>query len=531
MKRYDTIIIGGGHNGLTAAFYLASAGLTPLVLERRDVVGGAAITGELHPGFRCPTLAHATGPLHPDVIRDMQLRRHGVQMIEPDLRLFAPLPDGGALRLYEQAERSAEEIAKLSTRDAERYREFDTVLRQLAELVADALWRTPLSLDSPTANDVWHLLKTGRRFHALGKSNGFRLLRWLPMPVADLVTEWFETDIVRAVIAARGIYGTFFGPRSAGSGAALLLQAALNGHVTPTATSARGGMGAITQAMAVAVKAAGGDVRTGADVARVTIKDGTAAGVVLADGEEIPAGTVVSNADPKHTLLRLVGPGELDPGFVAKIQHYRTAGTLAKMNIALDGLPRFTALKSATTTESAAALSGRIHIGPDLDYLERAFDAAKYGRFSERPYLDITIPTLSDPALAPDGRHVLSVCAQFAPHTLRDDDWKKQRDALGDVIVKALAEYAPNITGLILHRQVITPSDLEATYGLTGGHIFHGEHALDQLFTMRPLLGWAQYRTPINGLYLCGAGTHPGGGVTGACGMNASREILKDRGK
>lgn len=531
MKQYDALVIGGGHNGLITAFYLAKAGVKPLVLERREVVGGAVITGELCPGFRCPTLAHASGPLHPDIVRDLRLHQHGVQMIHPDPRLFAPLPDGRGLLVYAAAAHTADEVAKLSVRDGARYREFHATLQQLGEMLGEMLWRTPPSIDTPTPNDVWHLLKAGRRFHGLGRANGFRLLRWLPMPVADLAAEWFESDILRAIVAARGIYGGSCGPRSAGSGATFLLQAALSGHPVATASSARGGLGAITQGMAAAAKAAGADIRTVADVTRIETTSGKVTGIVLADGEQIAASIVVSNADPKRTLIDLISPGELEPAFVAKMQHFRASGTVAKVNLALDGLPAFTALKSATKLETVAALSGRVHIGPDVDYLERAFDASKYGRFSERPYMDLTIPTLTDPALAPDGRHVMSIGVQFAPRTLRDAEWPKARNDFGDAVVRELCTYAPNLEELILHRQVLTPLDLEETYGLSGGHIFHGEHALDQLFNMRPLPGWANYRTPIRGLYLCGAGTHPGGGVTGACGMNASREILKDRGK
>ena len=531
VKGYDAIIIGGGHNGLVTAFYLARAGVRPLVLERREEVGGAAITGELCPGFRCSTLAHAAGPLHPDVVRDLALHRHGVQLIEPDPRLFAPLPDGRAVVLHASAKRSAQSIAALSARDAERYLAFDDCVARLGEVLGDLVWRPPPSTDSPTPNDLWQLLKSGRRFHGLGKRDGFRLLRWVPMAVADLVAEWFETDIMQAIVAARGIYGMNLGPRSGGTGAALLLQQTLGRHTLAPATSAKGGLGAITAGMAAAARAAGVEIRTEAEVARVDVQDGTAAGVTLGDGTHIAAPVIVSNADPKRTFLELLDPGDLDPSFVGLVQRYRAAGTMAKVNLALDGLPTFTALESTRTGDRTTALGGRIHIGPDIEYLERAFDASKYGAYSERPYLDVTIPTVTDPALAPDGKHVMSICAQFAPYTLREGKWRTARNGLGDTVIRELATYAPGLEDRILHRQVLTPADLETTYGLTGGHIFHGEHALDQLFTMRPLLGWAQYRTPVAGLYLCGAGTHPGGGLTGACGLNASREILKDLGK
>jgi phytoene dehydrogenase-like protein len=347
------------------------------------------------------------------------------------------------------------------------------------------------------------------------------------MAVADLVSEWFETELLRATIAARGIYGAFAGPWSAGTSAALLLQAAASGHATGPASFVRGGMGALSQALLSAATAAGATIRTGADVAAIRVRDGRASAVVLGGGEEIEARAVVSNADPRHTFLRLVDPTELEPDFLNKIRNYRSTGAAAKLNLALSGLPSFSALKKADG-DGAERLRGRIHIGPDIDYLERAFDAAKYGDYSMQPYMDITIPSLVDSSLAPTGAHVMSVYVQFAPYKLKEGDWVSRRDEFADRVLKVLSNYAPDLTELIVARQVITPLDLEQTYGLTGGHVFHGEMSLDQLFTFRPLIGWAQYRTPIEGLYLCGAGTHPGGGVTGAPGANASREILKD---
>jgi phytoene dehydrogenase-like protein len=347
------------------------------------------------------------------------------------------------------------------------------------------------------------------------------------MAVADLVAEWFETELLRATIAARGIFGACAGPWSAGTSTALLMQAAIDGHAAGPASFVRGGMGALTQALAEAGRAAGVKIRTGADVAGIRIKDGMATAVVLKDGEEIRARTVISNADPRHTFLRLVDPTDLDPDFLNKIRNYRSQGAAAKVNLALAGLPSFSALKKAGR-DGAARLSGRIHIGPEIDYLERAFDDAKYGDYSRQPYMDITIPSLTDPSLAPAGAHVMSVYVQFAPYRLKEGDWSSRREEFGDAVLKTLSHYAPGLREQVVGRQVITPLDLEQTYGLTGGHIFHGEMALDQFFSFRPLIGWAQYRTPVAGLYLCGAGTHPGGGVTGAPGANASREILKD---
>jgi phytoene dehydrogenase-like protein len=383
---------------------------------------------------------------------------------------------------------------------------------------------TPPSIDDPSLGELWRLLGVGRKFRALPRRDAFRLLRWGPMAVADLVSEFFESELLRATIAARGIYGTFAGPWSAGTCLRILMGAALDANAAGSATFVRGGMGALTQALAAAAKAAGAEIRTGAAVARIATRDGRATGVVLSTGEELPARAIVSNADPKRTLLGLVDPVDLDPDFLRKIQNYRSTGTIAKVHLALNALPAFTAARNG----AAGALAGRIHIGPEIDYLERAYDAAKYGDFSPHPYCDVTIPTLTDPSLAPNGKHVMSVVAQFAPSNLKGGDWAARREALGDAVVDTIAAYAPNLKSLVAHRQVLTPRDLEDTYGLTGGHVFHGENALDQIFTMRPLLGWAQYRTPVRGLYLCGSGTHPGGGVTGAPGANAAREVARD---
>jgi len=522
----DTIIIGAGHNGLVTAFYLARAGHKPLVLERRPVVGGAAITDEFYPGFKCSTLAHSSGPLRADILREMQLAHHGLEIIRPETTVFAPSPNGRALILHADPARSAIEIARFSRKDAEKYVEFRRALGRIAGVLNHILATTPPCLDRPSAEDLWGLVKTGRGLRSLGKKEMLRLLRWGPMAVADLVAEWFETELLRATIAARGIFGTALGPRSAGSSALLLLRAATDGDPAGAASFPRGGMGALTQAMAAAASRAGAEIHTGAEVARILVKGDAASGVALANGEEIAAKTVISNADPRRTFLRLLDPIYLEPDFLAKIQHYRCLGTTAKVNLALSGLPAFSALEGPVGGDAEA--QARIHIGPEVDYLERAFDDSKYGDFSRQPYLDITIPSLSDASLAPAGRHVMSIYVQYAPYRLKRGDWQSQREALGDTVVNTLATYAPNLPDLLLHRQVITPQDLEETYGLTGGHIFHGELALDQLFTMRPVLGWARYRTPIKGLYLCGSGTHPGLGLTGASGRNAARQILKD---
>jgi len=518
----DIVIIGGGHNGLITAFYLAKAGYKPLLLERSAQVGGAAITDEFHPGFRCSTLAHSAGPIRPDVVRDMELEKHGVVFITPDICVTALSPDGRALSLYQDADRSAKEIAAFSQKDAVKYPEFQQSLSKISKVIADALATPPPNIDDPSRGDLWSMLKTGRAIRKLGKKDMFRLLRWGPMAVADLAAEYFETELLRAVVAARGVFGTFLGPWSAGSALVLLIRAAGDHFPAGSAHFAAGGMGAVTQAMAAAATAAGAEIRTSAEVIEIHVKNGAATGVLLSTGEEILAKAVISNADPKRTLLKLTDPVHLSPDFVQKLQHYRGNGTVAKVNLALSGLPKFTALANG----DSSALRGRIHIGHEIDYIERAFDESKYGNFSRQPYLEVTIPSLTDRTLAPEGKHVMSVYMQYAPYKLKGD-WEQQRKALGQTVVQTLAQYAPNLPELILTHQIITPRDLEEKYGLTGGQIFHGELALDQFFTMRPLLDWARYKTPIENLYLCGSGTHPGAGLTGGSGANAAREILR----
>jgi phytoene dehydrogenase-like protein len=518
----DVIIIGGGHNGLVTAFYLAKAGFKPLVLERRPQTGGAAITEEFSPGFRCSTLAHSAGPLLPEIVSDMQLARHGLKLVIPEVAVTALSPDGRALILYKDVTRAAQEVGKFSAKDAERYPVFQQSLEKIGRVISDALKLTPPNIDDPSRGDLWAMLQTGRALRKLGKKDMYRLLRWGPMAVADLVAEFFETELLRATIAARGIFGTAFGPWSAGSSLVLLIRAAGDPHPAGSSFFAMGGTGAITQAMTAAAKEAGAEIRTSVEVKEVRVKDGSATGVLLANGDKIFAKAVISNADPRRTLLTLVDPTHLTPDFVMKLQNIRMPGTVAKVNLALSALPKFTALNG-----NDASLRGRIHIGPEIDYLERAFDESKYGNFSPHPYLEVTIPSLTDSSLAPSGKHVISIYMQYAPFKLKNADWDSQRSALGEMVVKTLAQYAPNLPALVEDGQIITPKDLESTYGLTGGHIFHGELALDQFFTMRPLLDWARYNTPIQNLYLCGSGTHPGAGLTGGSGANAAREILK----
>jgi phytoene dehydrogenase-like protein len=520
------VLIGGGHNALITAFYLAKRGFRPLVLERREMVGGGAITEEFLPGFRASTLAHTLGPLRADIACDLQIEKFGCEILSPDPRVFAPTPGGKALFFYNDAAKTAGGIAQFSAKDAKKYSSFAESLEAVAGFFTQLSSITPPAIDHPTPEDLWNLFKTGKGVRELGKAGIFDLLRWGPMAVADFVAEFFETELVRAVIAARGIFGAALGPWSAGSTAVLLLRASADAHPVGSAAFPRGGLGNFTRALAESAKQAGAEIRTDAEVQQIRVKDGAVCGVVLASGEEIRVEAVASGVDPKRTFFKLVDPSQLDPTFANRMKNFRANGNVAKVNLALGGLPTFPALDASEG--SLKALSGRIHIGPEIDYLERAFDASKYGEFSRAPYLDVTIPTILDPGLAPDGKHVLSAYVQFAPYKLREGNWDSRRKELGDTVIKTLATYAPNLPGLVEGIQVITPKDLETSYGFTGGHIFHGELALDQLFTMRPVLDWARYKTPIRGLFLCGSGTHPGNGLTGASGANAAREIIRD---
>jgi phytoene dehydrogenase-like protein len=522
-QTHDVVIIGAGHNGLVTAFYLAKAGFKPLVLERRPVVGGCAITEEIHPGFRCSRLAHAAGPISSDIVADMNLPKFGLKTYTPTVRALS-LGHRGNLALYGDLGRSQQEIAKHSTKDGANYGEFQSSITRIASVASMLLNITPPDIDEPGANNLWELFNTGLKIRGLGEKDLYRALRWGPMAIADLVAEWFGTDLLRGTIAAQGIFGTLLGPWSAGSSATLLLRAASDSNLAGAASYVVGGTGALTSAMAAAAQAAGAEVRIDCEVARIEVKDEVITRVVLANGDEIPARTVISNADPRRTFLVLIEPQHLQPTFLQRILHCRMNGTVAKVNLALSRLPKFQGVDG----DVSARLSGKIQISPEVDYLERAFDACKYGEFSQHPYIEATIPTLWDSSLAPAGKHVMSIYMQYAPYKLRGTDWDSQRGALGDTVVNTLAEYAPDLPSLIEGREVITPKDLEEKYGLTGGHIFHGELALDQLFTTRPLLDWAQYRTPVQGLYLCGSGTHPGTGLNGMSGRNSAREILKD---
>jgi phytoene dehydrogenase-like protein len=523
---YDAIVVGGGHNGLVTAGYLARAGLRTLVLECRADLGGAAATGDIEPGIRAPTLAHTVGRFRATIARDLRLGDHGLALFKPRARVFAPQLDGAGLTLWSDVGRTAQELRRLSPHDAEAYPEFDRKVRSLASFMAHIHAATPPDLRSPGLADAFAGVKLVRAFRALGKRGGREVLRVLPMAVADFVAEAFEHDGLRAAIASRGVQYAAMGPWSAGTTAVLLSDSAEgDAGAAGQATLARGGPGALADALGAAARSFGAEIRTSAEVAQVSQHDRRVTGVTLEGGEEIVAPIVVSGLDPKRTLLGLVDPEVLGPTLVWRTNNLRLPGVVAKVNLALSGLPRF----GGDPDDDPARLEGRIVMAGGIDDLERAFDATKYGRISDSPYLEATIPTLLDPTLAPEGTHVMSVLVQYAPYHLREGSWETEREGLGDLVLKTLEGFAHGISSLVTARQVLTPQDMETGFGLTEGHPLHGEPALDLFFAWRPLLGHARYRLPLEGLYLCGSGAHPGGGITGIPGANAAREILADR--
>jgi len=518
VSRYDAVVIGAGHNGLVCAGYLAKAGMRVLALEQRDRPGGAADTAQIAPGFRAPVAAHTVGRLRPSVVRDLGLERYGLRLIEPAARAFVPGAEGRGLTLWADPARTAAELVPWSRADAEAWPRFDRKVRALGSFLARLHAETPPDLAAPSLRDGLAGLRLGRAVRKLGgPANTREALRVLPMPVADFVSEHLETDLLRAAVAARGVHLTAMGPWSAGTTMVLLGDASARGSgAAGQATVVAGGPGALADVLAEAVRRLGGEVRLGAEVAAIRDDRGTVTGVALATGEEVQAPVVASGADPKATLLGLVDPVTLGPTLSWEVENLRTPGTAAKVNLALDGLPAFDGA-------DAERLHGLIVVAGGVDGLERAFDSWKYGEVSDAPFLEATIPSLVDPSLAPEGGQVMSVVAQWVPHAEEDPD------RVGDLVLKRLEDVAPGITGQVRERQVLLPSALEREYGLTGGHPLHVEPGLDSFFAWRPLLGFARYRMPVRGLYLCGSGAHPGGGITGGPGANAARAILADR--
>ena len=526
MAGHDAIIVGAGHNGLVAAAYLAKAGRKVLVLEQRPVIGGIAASEEMAPGFKYASCAHLAGSFSKAIVADLELDRQGLEILPLDPPIFAPSLDGAALIIPRDPAQVVEAIGRRSRSDAAKFDSFRGLLQKLCAFL-EALYTVPLP--SHGADGSFHfaaLARAGWKFRRLGREGMHEFLRILPMSAADLLDDWFEDHLLKASIAAAGLFGMFVGPRQQGTSWGLLhhLVGAANGAVRSRGL-VRGGIGNLARALGCAAEQAGAEIRTATRVVRITAEGGVARGVVTENGDEARAPVVISSADVKQTFLKLLDPAQLDPEFLLGVKNIRSRGTVAKLNLALDGLPKFA---GSSDHRAAGALGGVIHIGPTLDYLERASDDAKYGRFPERPFFEITIPSVADGSLAPPGKHVMSAWIQYAPYHLREAHWDREREALGDLAVDLIEEYAPGFKNLILHRQVLTPLDLEQIYGLTEGHPYHAEMALDQMFFMRPLPGWSAYDTPIGNLYLCGSGTHPGGGVTGLSGRYAAQRILQN---
>ena len=529
-KTWDAVILGGGHNGLVCAAYLAQAGLDVLVLERRDRVGGAAVTEEVHRGFRFSACSYVVSLLRPRIIGDLDLPRHGFELLPLDGTL-TPLPDGDYLMRWHDAADTRLELERHSRADAERYERFSLHMYHLSLAVRGLLGIAPPQDLSLTRENLRALLDM-RRVLAPHAGHLGELAKLMTMSSADFLERWFATPALLGTLSASGIIGTFLGPRSPGSAYVMLhhYMGEIDGQLRAWGLP-RGGMGSVSEAIAAAARARGAVVRTNAAVREILVEKGVARGVVLDDGEEVRARIVVSGVDPRRTFESLVPAQHLDSEFRQAVARYRIRGSSGKVNLALDGLPDLACLEPVRRRGEAIGpyLSGAISISPSIDYLERAYDDAKYGRFSRRPYMDIVIPTMVDRSLAPPGKHVMSIFVQYAPYQLAEGTWDQQRDAFGDAVIATLAEHAPNLPDLILDRQVLTPWDLEREYGLTQGNIFHGELSLEQLFLLRPVPGWGGYRSPIDGLYLCGSGTHPGGGVMGAPGQLAAARILADR--
>ena len=519
---YDAVVIGGGHNGLVAAASLARAERRVLLLERSEELGGTARIVEVAPGFRAPALLHTMGELRRSVIRDLALERHGLRLIRSETAAFVPEPDGDGVVIHADPRRTADGLGERSARDAQAYPAFDARIRSLARFMAHVSAATPPDIEEPSLRDAFAALRLGRALRRIGKRAGREALRVLPMPVADLVGDSFETEPLRAGLASRAVALTAMGPWTPGTAMVFLLRSAEGGGAAGTTAFAAGGPGALVRALESAARSAGAEVRTGSEVAAVTTRDGRATGVALASGEEIGARAVVSSADPKRTI-GLLDPVVAGPTFLWRGRNIRTPGSAAVVTLALDGIPAFRGV------DDPALLAGRIVIGPTIGHLELAADDHKYGRVSEAPFLEATIPSLVDPTLGPEGSHVMSVLIHSAPYRLRDGGWDAgTKDHVGDLALKALEEVAPGLSDRVVARLVSTPADLERDLGLTGGCAMHAEPGLDQFLAWRPLLGHSRYRFAIPGLYLAGSGAHPGGGLTGAPGANAAREILWD---
>jgi phytoene dehydrogenase-like protein len=525
-KVFDAIVVGGGHNGLTAAAYLARAGLSTLVVERREMVGGCCVTEEIAPGCRASTTSYIASMLRPEVIRDLKLGEHGLRMVPCDPALQVPFLDGHVVPWWAQQERAVAEFSKISAEDAKTFVRVDKQLKALARYLQPFFLEPPPEPGADSLAGWSDLLRVGKRFRKISSREIAELVSFLTGSLGEFLDRNYESEKIKTLFLANNVYGKHGGPYQPGTAIGLLFhllsggeheEQGFYGHVM-------GGMGAITQAMGSSARKFGVEIRTNSPVAQIDVREGRARGVILEDGTEIRSRMVLSNADPKRTFLKLVNAAELPEEFLQAIRGIKMDGPCAKVNFVLSEEPRFTGRPA-----NASPLERTLYtLVPSLEFAERCYDIAKFGGIPEELWVDCVIASNADSSLAPAGRHIMTCFVQYVPYRLREGDWDANRELLGDRVVKKIGEYAPNVPNAIIARQVLTPLDLERTYGLTEGNIFHGELNLEQLFFMRPVAGWSQYRTPVTGLYLCGAGAHPGGGVTGAPGHNAAHQALRD---
>jgi len=523
---YDAIVVGAGHNGLTAAAYLARAGLSTLVVERRAIVGGACLTEEIAPGCRASTTSYIASMLRPEVIRDLDLPGHGLKMVPCDPALLVPFLDGTVAPWWSDRERTVEELGKLSPADARTFVRVDDELKKLARYLQPFFLEPPPDVHTRGLAGVLEALRVGRRFRGISGGEIGRMVSFLTGSLGDFLDRNYESEKVKTLFLANNVYGKHGGPYAPGTALGLLFHLLSGGEheLQGFYGHVMGGMGSITQAMAAAAKAFGADILTNAPVARIAVSDGRARGVVLEDGREIAAKVVVSNADPKRTFLGLVAESELPAEFRKAVGGIKMDGPCAKVNFVLSEEPRVTGMPREFAKSERALFT----LVPSLEFAERCYGIARAGEIPEELWVDCVVASNVDPSLAPEGRHVMTTFIQYVPYRLKEGTWDEKRELLGDRVVRKIAEYAPNVPASVVARQVLTPLDLERTYGLTEGNIFHGDLSLEQLFFLRPVAGFARYRTPVAGLYLCGAGAHPGGGVTGAPGHNASQQVLRD---
>jgi phytoene dehydrogenase-like protein len=519
---YDAIIIGAGHNGLVAAAYLARAGKKTLVLERRHIVGGAAVTEEIFPGYKFTEFSYVVSLLRPEIIRELELPRHGLKIL-PLPSTFTPMENGDYLASWDDHDLTRRELYRHSPKDAEAYDEYARVMARAAKAIKPLINLIPPDPSSLHPRDLFNLLKLGQYAASLSEKELYRIAKLVTQSSADMLEEWFETDALKGTKAASGIIGTFLGPRSPGTAYVLLhhYMGEIDGAFRAWGF-AKGGSGGVSGAIANAARALGVEIRVNSPVQQVKVQNGRAVGVVLENGDEIHAKAVMSAVDPKRTFLQFIEPKHLPDEFVTAIQNFRVRGSSGKVNIALSRLPRFTAL------DEPALYRGAVSISPSIDYIERAYDEAKYGQISRRPYLDMIFPSMIDPDMAPPGQHVLSCFVQYAPYDVEGGWNDEKRNQLGEAVISTIEQYAPDIRECIVGMQVISPKDIEAIAGITGGNIFHGELLLHQIFFLRPVPQWADFRTPLQGYYFGASGAHPGGGVMGAAGMLAAKEMLKD---